>query len=196
MPFSSNSALPESITNVLPADAQTVFRQVVNAELDQGSSEENAFKQAWTAVKNGWKKTADGEWIKKMFEVTTNVCKVDDSLGLIFGYAMVCKIDGEDHFDLQGHHIPEDTMLKVLAKFMEGENVVAKEMHTGEQVGTFLFAFPMTTDIAKALDIDVKQTGALIAMKPDNEATLNKFKSGEFKGFSIGGINPVFEEVA
>lgn len=131
-----------------------------------------------------------------MFEVTTNVCKVDDSLGLIFGYAMVCKIDGEDHFDLQGHHIPEDTMLKVLAKFMEGENIVAKEMHTGEQVGTFLFAFPMTTDIAKALDIDVKQTGALIAMKPDNQTTLNKFKSGEFTGFSIGGENPVFEDVA
>lgn len=131
---------------------------------------------------------------EKRIDITTGICKVDDSLGLVFGYAMVCKIDGEPHFDLQGHHIPEATMLKALAKFMGGDNVVAKEMHTGEQVGTYLFAFPMTTEIAKALDIEVKQTGALIAMKPDNEATLNKFKSGEFTGFSIGGINPVFEE--
>lgn len=130
----------------------------------------------------------------KNFNITTDVCKVDASLGLVFGYAMVCKIDGEPHFDLQGHHIPEDTMLKVLATFMAGDNVVAKEMHTGEQVGTYLFAFPMTTEIAKALDIEVKQTGALIAMKPDNAETLAKFKTGEFTGFSIGGINPVFEE--
>lgn len=129
------------------------------------------------------------------FSVTTDICKVDNKLGLVFGYAMVCKIDGEDHFDLQGHHIPEDTMLKTLAKFMSGDNVVAKEMHSGEQIGTYLFAFPMTTDIAKSLGITVKQTGALIAMKPDNKETLAKFESGEFTGFSIGGINPVFEDV-
>lgn len=125
-----------------------------------------------------------------------DVCKVDESLGLVFGYAMVCKIEGEDHFDSQGDHIPEDTMLRVLAKFMSGDNIVAKEMHSGEQIGTYLFAFPMTTEIAKSLDIQVKQTGAIIAMKPDNASTLAKFVSGEFTGFSIGGINAVFEEVA
>ena len=125
---------------------------------------------------------------------TSNIAKVDESLGLVFGYAMVCKIDGEDHFDLHGHHIPEQTMLKTLTKFME-TNPDAKEMHTGESVGKFVFAFPMTTEIAKSLDIEVKQTGALVAMKPDNQETLQKFASGEFTGFSICGINPVFEEV-
>ena len=108
---------------------------------------------------------------------------------------MVCKIDGERHFDTQGDHIPEDTMLRVLAKFMGSDKVVAKEMHTGEQVGTYLFAFPMTTEIAKSLGITVKQTGALVAMKPDNPETLAKFVSGEFTGFSIGGSNAVYEEV-
>lgn len=128
-------------------------------------------------------------------EVATTILKVDDSLGLVFGYAMVCKIDGEDHFDLQGHHIPEDTMTRVLAKFMQ-EGAIAKEMHSGDPVGKFVFAFPMTTDIAKSLDITVKQTGALVAMKPDNASTLKKFASGEYTGFSIGGISPVFEDVA
>ena len=133
--------------------------------------------------------------MSKPVTVQSNVCKVDESLGLVFGYGMVCKIDGEEHFDTQGHHIPEDTMLRVLAKFMAGDNVVAKEMHSGEQVGTYLFAFPMTTEIAKSLDITVKQTGALIAMKPDNAETLAKFVSGEFTGFSIGGSEAVFEDV-
>lgn len=197
MPFSSNQELPSSVKDNLPSAAQTVFRTVANRELEQGASEESAFRQAWTAVKNGWEKNAEGNWVKKgMSEITivSDVCKVDGSLGLVFGYAMVCKIDGEPHFDLQGHHIPEETMLKTLTKFMENSNI-AKEMHTGEQVGKYLFAFPMTTDIAKALDIQVKQTGALIAMKPDNQSTLEKFKSGEFTGFSIGGVNAVFEDV-
>jgi len=126
---------------------------------------------------------------------TTEILKVDKGLGLIFGYAMVCKIDGEDHFDLQGDHIPEAVMLKTLAQFMSSDNVVAKDMHSGEQIGTYIFAFPMTTEIAKSLDITIKQSGALVAMKPDNEETLEKFATGEFTGFSIAGVNAVYEEV-
>jgi hypothetical protein len=127
------------------------------------------------------------------FISTSEVAKVDQSLGLVFGYAMVSKIDGEDHYDLQGHHIPEDTMLKVSTQFMETSNV-AKEMHSGNPIGKYVFAFPLTTEIAKSLGIVAKQTGLLVAMKPDNAETLAKFASGEFTGFSIGGINPVFEE--
>lgn len=195
MPFAANSDLPKTVRDALPAAAQTVFRTVANRELEQGTSESSAIAQAWTAVKNGWEKNDEGTWVKKNVTVTAGVCKVDEQLGLVFGWGMVCKIDGEDHFDLQGHHIPEDTMLRVMTKFMSSGKVIAKEMHTGEPVGTYLFAFPMTTEIAKSLDIEVKQTGALIAMKPDNPETLAKFVSGEFTGFSIGGINPVFEEV-
>ena len=133
------------------------------------------------------------------FVSKTNVCKVDESLGLVFGYAMVCKIGGEDHFDTQGDHIPEDTMLKVLKKFMDRDDF-AGDMHTRDaegnpvREGKILFAFPMTTDIAKALGITVQQTGAIIAMKPDSPEILAKFVSGERTGFSIGGSNPVYED--
>jgi hypothetical protein len=129
------------------------------------------------------------------FTATADVCKVDDKLGLVFGYAMVCKVDDEPYFDVQGHHIPEDTMLRVLSKFMQSDRVIAKEMHSGDPVGTYVFAFPMTDEIAKSLDITVKRTGALVAMKPYNPQILDKFAFGELTGFSIGGINPVFEEV-
>jgi hypothetical protein len=128
------------------------------------------------------------------FIATTDVCKADEKLGLVFGYAMVCKINGEPYFDTQGHHIPEDTMLRTLSKFMESGSV-AKEMHSGEPVGKYVFAFPMTDEIADSLNIAVEKTGALVAMKPDNPETLAKFVSGEYTGFSIGGTNAVFEEV-
>lgn len=114
------------------------------------------------------------------------VAKVSDELGLVFGWAIVSKVDGEDYFDVQGDHIPEDSMLAAAADFMQNSRV-AKEMHTGDQVGDVVFAFPLTGEIAKAMDIDTKYTGLMLAMKPSDDAVLEKFRSGEYGGFSIGG---------
>lgn len=129
--------------------------------------------------------------VDKAFAKATLV-KVDETLGLVFGFAIVSKQNGEDYYDLQNDHIPEDAMLKASLDFMLNSRV-AKEMHTGDEAGTVVFAFPLTSDIAKALDIETKQTGLLIAMRPA-EGMLAKFKSGEFTGFSIGGYRLVDEE--
>lgn len=128
------------------------------------------------------------------FSASGDLAKVDDSLGLVFGFAIVCKVDGEDYYDVQGDNIPEDAMLAASCEFMQGARV-AKEMHAGEAKGTVVFAFPLTTDIAKALGIMTPKTGLLIAMKPDDPAILEKFRSGEFTGFSIGGRRIRDEEI-
>jgi hypothetical protein len=111
---------------------------------------------------------------------------VDESMGLVFGWAIVCKEDGAEYFDVQGDHIPEVSMLKAAADFMENSRVI-KEMHAGDDKGFVVFAWPMTEDVAKAMGITTKRTGLMIAVKPDDPAVLDKFKSGEYSGFSIGG---------
>ena len=116
--------------------------------------------------------------------VKCSVAKVDSELGLVFGFAIVCKRDGQDYFDLQGDHIPEAAMLKAAADFMLHSRV-SGDMHERSD-GTVVFAFPLTTDIAEALDLSTKQTGLLIAIKPSSDV-LGKFRSGEYTGFSIGG---------
>lgn len=116
----------------------------------------------------------------------TSILKVDESLGLVFGFALICKEDGEDHFDLQGDHIPEQVMLEGAFDFAKNSRV-AKEMHEGEQIGDITFMFPLTSDIADSLGIVSKHTGLLIAMKPDSPEVLKKFADGEYTGFSIGG---------
>jgi len=121
----------------------------------------------------------------KSFELTCEVEKVDEALGLVFGWAIVCKRDGQPYFDLQGDHIPEAAMLKAAADFMANSRR-ADEMHARKDAGSIVFAFPMTEETAKAFDITTKQTGLMIAMKPDAEM-LAKFASGELQGFSIGG---------
>jgi hypothetical protein len=118
--------------------------------------------------------------------------KVDDSLGIVVGWAIVCKEGGQPYFDLQGDHIPEDTMMKAAADFMQNSRVGA-EMHKTDdngdaiQKGSIVFAFPLTADIAKAMDIQCPTTGLMIGYKPDDKSILNKFKDGSFTGFSIGG---------
>jgi Putative phage serine protease XkdF len=122
-----------------------------------------------------------------------NVVKVDEALGLVFGFAIICKQDGQDYYDLQEDHIPEASMLKAALDFMENSRV-AKEMHAGDAAGGVPFALPITTDMLEYL-VKSKQTGLLIGMLPST-AMLGKFKSGEYTGFSIGGHRLIDEEVA
>ena len=118
--------------------------------------------------------------------VTAEILKVDDTLGLVMGYAIICKDEsGEDYFDLQGDHITEDAMLKASVDFMQNSRV-AKDMHAGEQTGTVVFAWPMTSEIAKAFGFETNKTGLMIAVRPEADM-LAKFKDGTYTGFSIGG---------
>lgn len=126
-------------------------------------------------------------------DIRADVVKVDEGLGLVMGYAIICKEDGEPYYDLQGDHVPEDAMLEAALEFMLNSQV-AKEQHRGEKAGTVVFAFPMTDEIAKAFDILTPRTGLMIAMKPD-EGMLKKFQLGELTGFSIGGRRIKDEEV-
>lgn len=121
-----------------------------------------------------------------------SVCKVSDELGLVFGWAIVSTIEGQPYYDTQGDFIPEDSMMKAAADFMENSRV-AKDMHAGDPVGSVVFAFPMTAEVAKALGIETQKTGLLIAMKPPADI-LEKFRSGEYSGFSIGGFRIEDEE--
>lgn len=140
------------------------------------------------------------------FQTSATFVKVEETLGLIMGYAIVCEVrkdDGtfEPYFDLGElqedgsrirDHITPDAMLKCAAAFMQ-DSRVACEMHARDEDGQVVksggvvFCWPMTQDIAKALGITLEKTGLLVAVKPDNPEALAKAKRGEYRGFSIGG---------
>ena len=125
------------------------------------------------------------EHMDQSFELRAKVAKVDESLGLVFGWAIVCTKNGEDYYDTQGDHIPEDSMLEAATDFAKSARA-AKVQHEGDDVGTVVHTFPMTDDIAKAFGIATTTTGLMIAMQPE-EDVLQKFRDGELTGFSIGG---------
>jgi cation transport regulator len=74
MPYKTNKDLPENVTNVLPAHAQDIYREVFNSAWQEyaspeerrgdASREETAHKVAWSAVKKKYEKTGD-TWTAK-----------------------------------------------------------------------------------------------------------------------------------
>jgi hypothetical protein len=63
----------------------------------------------------------------------------------------------------------------------------AKEMHRGEQIGEVVHSMPLTSEIAKALGIEMSREGWAIAMKIHDDGVWERIKSGKLKAFSIGG---------
>ena len=209
--INTNAQLPIHVRDALPEAAQTRFRLVATEVTGPPD-----YAKAWSDIKKNWVKGKDGKYVRKPEEEAEEceemektlppdddftVVKVDKSLGLVFGWAIICKKDGKDYYDLNidkngervPEHIPEASMLESAADFMENSRL-AKEMHGGNGQGTFVFAFPLTTDIAKAMGIVTKHTGLMVAMKPNPEM-LAKFLSGELTGFSIGGSRVKSREV-
>ena len=72
MPYASINDLPKNVTAHLPTHAQEIFKAAFNNAYDeyknpedrqQGDNRENtARKVAWNAVKQKYKKDADGIW--------------------------------------------------------------------------------------------------------------------------------------
>lgn len=220
MPFTAANL--DHLKKFLPATALEIFIKAANEGLDSGLEHNDCIKQGWAATKEaGWQAPSTGKkWVlvkaepgggdvhvpapmgsKKKpkpgddFESgCAKVLKVDDGLGLVFGWAIVCKEAGADYYDTQGDHIPEDSMMAAATDFMLHSRV-AKDMHQGDEIGPIVFCWPMTGDIAKAMGVQTGTTGLMIAMKPPADI-LAKFRNGDYTGFSIGGRRVVDEEVS
>lgn len=129
-------------------------------------------------------------------EMHAKVLKVqgDGDLGLVLGWAIICEEDGVPYFDTQDDHIPEASMLKAATDFAMNSRVLG-DMHRSAEGGSVVHTWPMTKDIAEAFGITTKTTGLMIAVKPATSEMLEKFRSGEYTGFSIGGRRLVDEDV-
>lgn len=121
----------------------------------------------------------------KVFKASCEVTGVDESLGIVFGWGMITKINGEDYFDLDEQHVTNQFMLKATSSFME-ESRISNDMHTESDIGVVVHSFPLTDEVAKSMGIFSNINGWMVGVKP-SEDILAKFVSGEYTGFSIEG---------
>lgn len=119
--------------------------------------------------------------------MSNNVIKVDTARRLVFGWAQVCTKNGAEYFDTDNQHIPESVTLDAWADFMRNGRV-NKAMHSGDQVGDVAFAFPAYDDIFKSLGLQIgDQSGIIVGVYVQDDDVLNKYHTGVYKGFSVGG---------
>jgi hypothetical protein len=136
-----------------------------------------------------------------------DIVGVDEEHGLVFGFAIVSTVDGEPYFDLnvdqEGIHkgqkvpenIPDEAVLDCYVDVRKSStDLPGNVMHEGPDSGVYYDLFPLTAEIAKALEITTKRTGLLCVYKPEADV-LAKFKNGTFKGFSIEGARIEYQEI-
>lgn len=105
---------------------------------------------------------------------------------LIFGWAIVCTVDGVEHYDCENTHIPEDEMFKAAIDFYTKRRV-GKHNYEGKLAGTVDYSLPLTSEIASIYGMTSNMTGWLIAWRPLHAGVIDQFRQGDLRGFSIGG---------
>lgn len=138
----------------------------------------------------------------------THIAKaIDEGEGIVYGWAVVSKVNGVDYYDLNidhdgqhaGHRVPENVPEATLAKCALGFvdcGAPGNEMHEGPDKGDFPFVMPMTTELFKGLfgsDQTPPKTGLIVGYRPPADV-LTKFRSGEYSGFSIEGARLDYTE--
>lgn len=178
MPYASIDELPKAVRSKLSAHQQSVFRNVFNSMMAQDSMDESrAFAGAWAQAKKAPK-------VKKNLRV--DIIKYDEEQKIAYGWAYICTENGEISYDHSGEWVKPSTMEKALVTYMENYRV-GKKNHSGEQVSTTIFAFPLTKEISAALGIDTNREGLIVGKKFYDEKTWQEVKSGKYPAFSIGG---------
>jgi len=122
-------------------------------------------------------------------DATCRVVKVDEKMGLVFGWALATSLDGGEtpHVDLQQDAIVgDDELIKIAAEFMEA-SAASDVMHDDSPDGKIVFCIPLTKAVTDALGIASKVHGLAIGMRPSPE-TFARFVSKELNAFSIAGI--------
>lgn len=190
--WASNADLPQGVKG-LPSEAQSVFRRVANDRMKAGHSEVSAIRQAWTAVKNGWKKSGD-KWVRKSedgFCFNMTVAKADADRQHIYGWASVSTVNGEHVVDKQGDVIPVDEIEKAAYEFVQFSRDMG-DMHRAIGVGRMIESCVFTAEKA-ACGIAAKNEngqpieGWWVGFHVIDPASWKAIKAGERPELSIGG---------
>lgn len=139
------------------------------------------------------------DWAKnndlKKFEIKAQIKKIDEDKRLVYGWANVIEVGGNQVVDYQKDTIDEEELVQAAHDFVENSRV-AKVSHNGGQKGTIVESLVFTRELQKQLGIDLNMTGWLIGVKVNDEPTWQSIKKGDLKMFSIGGQAykvPVYE---
>lgn len=126
---------------------------------------------------------------KSFFEIV----KVSDEQRMVYGWASVISVDGEEYTDTQNDRIEAHELEKATTEFMlEARRAMVMHQRKDGMItddltkGSVVHSFPLTPDLMKSLEITSKKAGWIVGMKVADEEAWKGVKSGKYKSFSIG----------
>jgi hypothetical protein len=133
----------------------------------------------------------------KVYKATSGfVVKKDMERRVVYGWASVIEVDGEEYEDEQGDRIGESELLTAAHKYVLDARA-GKVMHEGVQIGEIVESLVFTNFLQEQLTIeaqkighagcDLGMVGWFIGMYITDDETWERAKSGDFNAFSIGG---------
>jgi len=125
--------------------------------------------------------------MREEITLSAEISKVDVDRRLVYGWASVIEEKGEPVTDSHDDQISLDELQAAAHDFIDNARV-GKLMHRGRQVARIVESVVFSTDVQKALGIDLEKVGWFIAMKIEDEDVWKQVKAGELKAFSIGGL--------
>lgn len=123
---------------------------------------------------------------KQDIQTDGKVLKYVEEQRLVYGWAYVSTVNDEISLDHSGEYIRPDEIVKAATNFMLDARV-AKEMHSGPQVGDIVHSLPITKEIASSLGLSTDKEGWIICVKVHDDKVWEQVKTGKLSAFSIGG---------
>lgn len=181
------------VNQSLPAELRSVWEKAYKMALRRFTNDTKAAKVADQAVARAKVKMGKSEQ-DEPFAITTEVTKVDEDQGLVYGWFYLCKEDGQVVVDHSDEVLDEYELEKGFVNFMldsraGGEMHVRKSAGEEHSVATFVGGMVFTDETVAALGIGEEFTkrGGFGIVKVHDPDVLAKVKSGEYSMFSIGG---------
>lgn len=125
--------------------------------------------------------TEKAEW-----SVPFKVEKADEEQRLIFGWASVATVSGQEVVDRQGDIIPVEELERAAYDFVLNSRTHG-HMHETKGTGRLIESCVFSAEKQRALGIDLQKEGWWVGFIVENDDIWAAIKRGELPEFSIGG---------
>lgn len=122
-----------------------------------------------------------------------NISFYSDQLGVLIGWAIITHENNQPYFDSDDDHVTDSAVLEAVVDFMVDNTRASGTMHLEREdqslivTGKVIAMYPLTREIAQALNIDTGGRYGAVALVRALPWVIDAYKKGLITGFSFGG---------
>lgn len=179
--------LPDYLITALEGAALSVFMTAVGKETTIARQYAAGFMALQQA---GYTKDSRGKWKKLSSDLVVKMEKVqrtDEDKRQVFGFFSVVELAGEPVVDSQGDIIKSSDIEEAIYKYVKHSRM-GDERHDSRAKMTMIESMYFSKEKQAALGIDLGCVCWWGGFEVNDTAMWNRFKNGEYQGFSIGGV--------